>query len=110
MLDLICLWIGRIVIGIILLIVCAIVCAIVLRALDVPLRRLWYSIKHLIPCYWITEKHWKEYEDYCHRPETEKNPLIAGVRYWRKGCFGILTFPNEKRWSPKHHLFIIKKG
>lgn len=104
MLDLICLWIGRIIVGIILLIVCA----IVLRML---LHRPWYFIKHLIPCYWITEKQWKKYEDYCHRPETEKNPLIAGVRYWKKGCFGVLTFPNKNQWwSPKHHLFIIKKG
>lgn len=107
MLDLICLWVGRIVVGIILLIVCA----IVLRAFGVPLRRPWYFIKHLIPWYWVTEKQWKKYEDYCHRPETEKNPLIVGVKYWRKGCFGVLTFPNEnQRWSPKHHLFIIKKG
>lgn len=107
MLDLICLWVGRIIVGIILLIVCA----IVLRLLAVPLRRPWYFIKHLMPWHWVTEKHWKKCEDYCRRTTTEQHPRIADARCWRKGRFGVLTFPKENQWwSPKHHLFIIKKG
>lgn len=109
MLDLICLWIGRIIVGILFLIACA----FVLKALSVPLRKPWYFIKHLMPWKWVTEKQWQEYETACRIAQTEKNPpeWKIGAYTRRKGRLGILTFPNDKKWwSPKNHLFFIKKG
>ena len=113
MLDIICLWIGRIVFSILLiaLIGIFIYCFSFLR---IPLRRPWYCIKRLMPWKWISKEDYKLYKRICQR--ARKNPdkfekRKTTARVVRKGRFGNLIIPdNEHWWAPKNHFFIIKKG
>ena len=113
MLDIICLWIGRIVLSILLIILIGILIYF-FSFFCIPLRRPWYCIKRLMPWEWISKEDYKRYKRICQR--ARKNPdefekWKSTARVVRKGRFGNLIIPDNKHWwAPKNHFFIIKKG
>lgn len=113
MLDIICLWIGRVVLSVLLIILIGIF-IYSFSFFCIPLRRPWYCIKRLMPWKWITVNEYKEYKRICNL--ILKNPdgfesWKIGAKIVRKGRFGNLIIPNKEHWwNPKNHFFIIKKG
>lgn len=111
MINIICLWIGRIILSIILITIIGIL-IYCFSFFFIPLRRFWYCIKRIIPCYWITEQEYQEYKRICDliekNPEQYKNWKI-GAKIIRKNRIGNLILPNkEKWWEPKNHFYYKK--
>ena len=109
MIEFVLLWAGIVVWGLFF----GFVFASILRSeiIRLPFRRPWQCIKHLLPWFWITERHWQEFQQGVeialtdpHEPEWKRR-----VELKRHGHLGI--FINNLRhhwWKPKYHLFIIK--
>lgn len=95
--------------GMIVLSIIAIIIIIMVGiAISYLLRKPWYFIKHLMPWKWVTEKEWKYFENYCKKSNLSKEEI--GMYTKRRGRFGTLAFPNDKKWyNPKNHLFYIKR-
>ena len=106
MLDIICLWIGRIVLFIVGLILLLILLSIILKGISVLLRKPYYCIKRLLPWRWLTEEGYNEIVKV-----KNENPRFSNVKVIRKGNFGNLYIPNKVNWwDSKNHYFIIKKS
>lgn len=110
--DIICLWIGRSIVFILLIILIGIFIYF-FGFFCIPLRRPWYCIKRLMPWKWILIEEYKKYKRICFlaSKHSEKyEDWKIGIKVNRKGRFGNLIIPNKKYWwEPKNHFFIIKK-
>lgn len=106
MLDIICLWIGRCVLFLVLLCVTLVIFFFMAKGISVLLRKPYYCIKRLLPWKWLTEKGYNEI-----KKAKNENPCFSNVKIIRKGNFGNLYIPDKANWwDAKNHFFFIKKG
>lgn len=112
MFDIICLWIGRLLIGPLALIVFSFALFLLYKLAKVIFLPPWFFVKHLVPGFHITEQDYKEYVEICQyiKENPSKVPKERrGVKLYRKRNFMVLYFPTPKLYNPKRHLFYIKK-
>ena len=113
MIDIICLWVGRIVVAMLLIIFSLIFLYYFIKIICIPLQRPWYCIKRLMPWKWISKDEYKRYVRNCYKVKKNPNKYEAwkrGTKVIRIGRFGNFIIPNKQYWwEPKNHFFIIKK-
>ena len=109
--DLVALWIGRAVLAVALFIGLCFVLALLFNLLKFPCRRPYYSIKHLLPWKFETEKGWQALQKseevrqkVCDRDEWPHNFVFT-----RHGKFGVMTDKGKhKWWEPTHRFYVVK--
>lgn len=114
MLDIVCLWVGRIVLFIVGLILLLILLSIVIKGISVLLRKPYYCIKRLLPWKWVTFEEIKDMQrtiDCFYKEQSFLPKWKQDIKIIIKGRFGNLYIPNKANWwDSKNHYFIIKKS
>lgn len=105
------LWIGRVIVGIVLIVISVLFLFFIVRPL---ITRAFYFIKRLLPPYWLTEEEWQKYKNRIEEATKDPNSWRAnvwdGAKTYRKGQFGNLQLIKSPNWyNPKNHLCYIKK-